>query len=100
MSPVVHLPAPLRATAADSSEIQVTGSTVSDVLTELVRLSPNAAPYLLDPEGCVRRYVNIYVNQEDIRVLEGLSTRLGPHDEVIILPAIAGGVTTLTSRPA
>jgi adenylyltransferase/sulfurtransferase len=100
MSPVIHVPGPLRTHPAEPSEIEVDASTVSGALAELARLSPNAAPYLLDAQGQVRTFVNIYVNQDDIRVLDGLSTRLGPHDEVIILPAIAGGVATLTSRPA
>jgi len=100
MSPVIHVPGPLRTRATESSEIEVAASTVSDALAELARLSPNAAPYLLDAEGHLRGFVNVYVNQDDIRVLDGLSTRLGPHDEVIILPAVAGGIATLTSRPA
>ena len=87
----VRIPTPLRAVTKGSAEVQGNGSTVAGLIDDLERSFPGLKERLIDDSGDLRRFVNIYVNQEDIRFLQGKKTTLKDGDEVSIVPAIAGG---------
>jgi MoaD family protein len=86
----VRIPTPLRTLTGGSDEVKASGGTVSDVIEDLERNHPGIRDRLLDAKG-VRRFVNIYVGEEDIRFLEGLKSPLKTGDVIAIVPAIAGG---------
>jgi sulfur-carrier protein len=87
----VLLPAILRADADGAKSIDVDGSTVGAVVDALVDRHPSLGARLRSPEGGLHRFVNVYLNGEDVRYLDGLETRVDTDDEVRLLPAIAGG---------
>lgn len=87
----VRLPTVLRPAANGQAEVSVPGQTVGDVVNSLVTEYPGLKSNLLDDEGKLRRFVNVYVNDEDIRFLDKLETAVNEGDEVAILPAVAGG---------
>ncbi len=91
MSITVRIPAPLRSITAGESEVAVAGASVSQALAELESRFPAIRGRLRDDQGALRRFVNLYVNGEDVRFLEGLDTSLETGDEVSIIPAVAGG---------
>jgi len=84
----VRIPTPLRAMTKGSADVQVTADTVGDLIEDLERQFPGMRERLVEESG---RFINIYVNQEDIRFLQGAKTALKQDDEVSIVPAIAGG---------
>jgi molybdopterin synthase sulfur carrier subunit len=86
----VRIPTPLRSLTGGEEQVQVTGETLRGVIDALETKHPGVRDRLLDAKG-VRRHVNIYVGDEDVRFLEGLDTKLKAGDEVSIVPAIAGG---------
>jgi molybdopterin converting factor small subunit len=90
METIVRIPTPLRTLTAGADEVRATGATVGEVIDDLERRHPGIRERLLDEKG-VRRFVNIYVGEEDVRFLEGLKTALKPGDQISIVPAIAGG---------
>ena len=87
----VRLPTVLRPQANGQSRVQQQGGTVGEIVTELVQAYPGLRTNLLDDQGKVRKFVNVYVNDEDIRFLDQLDTPVKEGDEVAILPAVAGG---------
>jgi molybdopterin converting factor small subunit len=87
---VVRIPTPLRPHADGLDRLEVSGSTVGEVLTRLGNLYPPLGERLFDG-GELRRFVNVYVNNEDIRYLDELATAVAQNDEVSIIPAVAGG---------
>jgi molybdopterin synthase sulfur carrier subunit len=87
----VRIPAPLRSVTSGESEVSVGGTSVDQVLSELEARFPAIRQRLRDDEGTLRRFVNLYVNGEDVRFLQGLDTSLKAGDEVSIIPAVAGG---------
>ena len=87
----VRIPAPLRSYTKDQAEVSATGRTVGEILHNLEQSYPGIGPRLLDEKGSVRRYVNIFHNDEDIRFLKDLDTPVGENDRISIVPAIAGG---------
>ena len=91
MDVLVRIPTPLRAMTKGSAEVRVSADTVSGVITDLERQFPGMRDRLVEESGELRRFINIYVNQEDIRFLQGEKTALKQGDEVSIVPAIAGG---------
>ncbi len=91
MAVVVRIPTPLRSVTKGAAEVQAAGDTVDDVIQDLERQYPGLRERLVEDGGQIRRFINIYVNQEDIRFLEGAKTTLKQGDEVSIVPAIAGG---------
>jgi molybdopterin synthase sulfur carrier subunit len=91
MPVLVRIPTPLRSLTKGHAEVRATGESVMDVVGDLERQFPGLRERLLDESGELRRFVNIYVNQEDIRFLGGKTTALKDGDEVAIVPAIAGG---------
>jgi molybdopterin converting factor small subunit len=90
METIVRIPTPLRALTGGNDEVRAAGDTVADVIADLEAKHPGIRDRLLDEKG-VRRFVNIYVCEEDIRFLEGLKTQLKAGDQISIVPAIAGG---------
>jgi len=86
----VRIPTPLRSLTGGEEQVQVSGDTLRDVIASLEGKHPGIKERLLDDKG-VRRFVNIYVGDEDVRFLDGLETKLKSGDEVSIVPAIAGG---------
>jgi sulfur-carrier protein len=87
----VHLPALLRAAAAGQASVAVEGITVGDVLRSLEGDYPGLAGQVLTGDGDLHRFVNVYVNDDDVRYLDRLDTKVGERDVVSILPAVAGG---------
>jgi molybdopterin synthase sulfur carrier subunit len=90
MSTIVRIPTPLRTLTGGQDEVPAEGKTIADLIADLEKRHPGIRDRLLDDKG-VRRFVNIYVGEEDIRFLEGLKTELKAGDSVSIVPAIAGG---------
>ena len=87
----VRIPTPLRKLTNDEELVQVTAVNVGEAITELQSKYPGIKERLLDETGAVRRFVNVYVNEEDIRFLENQGTPLKDGAEISIIPAIAGG---------
>ena len=96
MSVTVRIPAPLRGKAAGQRHIEVAAHSLGALLEEMEAAYPGITERLRKEDGTLRRTLNIYVNGENIRFLEGLGTPLNDGDEVSIVPAIAGG----QQRPA
>ena len=91
MSVTVRVPTTLRTLTAGASEVTVDGTTVSEVLESLESAHPGFKDRLLDDEGGLRRFVNLYVADDDVRFREGLDTAVADGDTVSIIPAVAGG---------
>jgi len=87
----VRIPTPLQSLTGNNSQVEAQGSTVQEVLADLDKQYPGIRARLCDATGKLRPFVNIYVNQEDVRFLKGEETPLSHQDEVSIVPAIAGG---------
>jgi molybdopterin synthase sulfur carrier subunit len=91
MPVLVRIPTPLRSLTGGSAEVQAQAGTVNDLVDALARQFPGLKERLVDDQGTIRRFVNLYVNEEDIRFLQGAETALKDGDHVAIVPAIAGG---------
>jgi len=91
MPVTVRIPTPLRAVVKGNANVEAKGTTIGDVIGDLERQFPGLRERLVDESGELRRFINIYVNQEDIRFLDNQATALKDGDEVAIVPAIAGG---------
>jgi molybdopterin synthase sulfur carrier subunit len=89
--PNVRIPTPLRKLTQGKEEVRVAGATVAELLANLDREYPGLKARVCDDAGAVRKFVNIFANDEDIRFLQNLDTPLEDSDEVSIVPAIAGG---------
>lgn len=91
MAVTVKLPTQLRAAAGGDGEVSVEGETVGDVLDALYAVHAELRDRIADGDGVLRRFVNVYVDGDDIRFGDGLKTRVPAGAEVQILPAVAGG---------
>jgi sulfur-carrier protein len=91
MSVPVRIPTPLRKLTQNQEIVEVDGLTIRDVIENLEKSYPGLKERICDDENNIRRFVNVFVNDEDIRFLEDASTQVKPGDEVSIVPAIAGG---------
>jgi molybdopterin synthase sulfur carrier subunit len=89
--PTVRIPTPLRQVTKGHAEVKAAGDTVDGVVADLERQFPGLKERLVDESGELRRFINVYVNEEDIRFLQGQKTALKEADVVSIVPAIAGG---------
>lgn len=87
----VRLPTVLRSQAGGRSSVSMDGSTVGEVIQSLVSAHPGMTEQVLNPDGSLHKFVNIYVNDDDVRYLSALDTPVKDGDEVSILPAVAGG---------
>lgn len=90
MDAIVRIPAALRSLTAGADEVKACGATVGAVIDDLEGKHPGLKARLLDEKG-VRRFINIYVGEEDVRFTGGLATELKAGDQISIVPAIAGG---------
>ncbi|MEO5678771.1 MAG: MoaD/ThiS family protein [Acidimicrobiales bacterium] len=87
----VRLPTVLRSHAGGAAVVEAGGETVAEVLDWLEGTYPGLAGQLRTPEGAAHRFVNVYVDDDDVRYLDGLATKVGEGSEISILPAVAGG---------
>jgi sulfur-carrier protein len=87
----IRIPTPLRKLTEGKEEVAASGATIAEVLSNLDRLYPGIKARICDDSGAVRKFVNIFANDEDIRFLKNLDTPVKESDEVSIVPAIAGG---------
>jgi len=88
----VKIPPVLRTSTDGEKEVSAAGSNVGDVLRSVIESYPDTSGQIFGPDGDLNRYVNVYLNNEDVRVLDGLDTAVEDADTVMILPAMAGGV--------
>ncbi len=91
MSVTVRVPTTLRTLTGGKSEVALEGATVGEVFKALDAAHPGFADRLLDDDGNLRRFVNVFVADDDVRFLQGLDTPVADGTEVSILPAVAGG---------
>ena len=87
----IKIPPVLRASVGGEKEVGASGENVGDVLRDLAANHPATQEQLFSADGQLNRYVNVYLNDEDVRVLDGLDTAVGEADTLVILPAMAGG---------
>jgi sulfur-carrier protein len=87
----VKIPPVLRASVGGEKELSADGSSVGEILRSVVETHPDTQSQLFAADGGLNRYVNVYLNDEDVRVLDGLDTSVGTTDTLVILPAMAGG---------
>ena len=87
----VRIPTPLRKLTDGKEEVRAAGATVRAVLEDLDRQHPGVRARLFDDAGSVRKFINVFANEEDIRFLQNLDTPVKDSDEISIVPAIAGG---------
>jgi molybdopterin converting factor small subunit len=88
---VVRIPPVLRATVGGVKEVSVGGATVGEALAALITQHPGLRDQLMTESGDLNRFVNVYLDGQDIRYLQELSTPVAEHDSIIVLPAMAGG---------
>ena len=91
MAVMVRIPQPLRGLTGDQSTVEGAGPTLSACIAGLEAAFPGMRDRLMDETGNLRRFVNLYVNGDDVRFMHGLATALKDGDEVNIVPAVAGG---------
>ncbi len=87
----IKIPPVLRSSVGGEKQVNASGSSVGEVLRSLAEQHPATESQLFAEDGGLNRYVNVYLNDEDVRVLEGLETAVADGDTVVILPAMAGG---------
>jgi MoaD family protein len=87
----IKIPPVLRSSVGGAKEIEADGANVGELLRSLASAHPETQSQLFSEAGELNRYVNVYLNDEDVRVLDGLHTPVGSGDTVVILPAMAGG---------
>lgn len=91
MAIVVRIPTPLQRFTQNQSQVEAKGDTVIEVIDDLERTFPGVRERLCDDERGIRKFINVYVNDEDIRFMDGAKTVVKDGDELSIIPAIAGG---------
>jgi molybdopterin converting factor small subunit len=87
----IRIPPVLRPSVGGEREISAAGTTVGAVLGSLIEQYPDTSQQIFGADGDLNRFVNVYLNDEDVRVLQGLETVVSGTDELVILPAMAGG---------
>lgn len=87
----VRIPPVLRPSVGGEKELNADGASVREILRALAQDHPETESQLFAPDGGLNRYVNVYLNDEDVRLLDGLDTSVGEEDTLVILPAMAGG---------
>ncbi len=91
MATTVRIPTPLRRVTAGKDAVAVSGDTLADGLADLETQFPGIKARIIDGTGELHRFVNIYINGEDVRFLQGMQTAVKDGDEISIVPAVAGG---------
>jgi molybdopterin converting factor small subunit len=87
----IRIPPVLRPSVGGEKELMAGGANVGEILRALAESHPDTESQLFAPDGGLNRYVNVYLNDEDVRVLDGLDTAVSEQDTLVILPAMAGG---------
>ncbi|HZE06882.1 MAG TPA: MoaD/ThiS family protein [Solirubrobacteraceae bacterium] len=87
----VRIPPVLRPAVGGEKELSASGGSVGEILQSVAKAHPDTQSQLFGADGGLNRYVNVYLNDEDVRVLDGLDTSVGEDDTLVILPAMAGG---------
>jgi molybdopterin synthase sulfur carrier subunit len=87
----VRIPTPLRKLTKNEAEVDAEGATIRELVDDLEKQFPGFKERMCDDQGELRRFVNVYVGEEDIRFLEGLDTKVPEGEQVSIIPAVAGG---------
>jgi molybdopterin synthase sulfur carrier subunit len=87
----IRLPTVLRQHAGGQATVQANGATLAEALEDLVRQFPGLADKVVTTDGTLHKFVNVYVNDDDVRYLDKLDTKVGDDDTISILPAVAGG---------
>lgn len=87
----LRIPTPLRQFTGDQADVEVPGKTIKEAMNNLEAKHPGIRERVIDEKGAIRQFVNFYLNEEDIRFLDGIETPLKDGDQVTIVPAIAGG---------
>jgi len=87
----VRIPSPLRRYTDGQSKVETNGATIQELIDNLEAQHPGVKSRLCDENGQIKRYVNVFVNDEEIRTLQGVETPISDKDEVSIIPAMAGG---------
>jgi sulfur-carrier protein len=87
----VRIPPVLRSSVGGEKELTAEGASVGEILNSLAATHPDTRSQLFAADGGLNRYVNVYLNDEDVRVLDGLDTSVSEQDTLVILPAMAGG---------
>jgi len=93
----VHLPTVLRSQAGGAKTVSVDGTTIGQVLNSLVAEYPGLSGQVVNDDGTLHKFVNVYLNDDDVRYLKALDTPVAETDEVSILPAVAGGAVGVGS---
>ena len=88
----VYIPTALRLFTEGASEIALEGENIGELVTELVTKYSDLKTHLFSNEGKLRSFINIYLNEENIRHIDGLSTKVNEEDKVLLVPSIAGGI--------
>lgn len=91
MSATVKIPTQLRTLTGGADEVEAQGSTLVDLIDDLESRHPGVKERIMDGSGEIRRFVNVYMNDEDVRFLDGLATQIPEQAKVSIIPAVAGG---------
>jgi molybdopterin synthase sulfur carrier subunit len=91
MSVMIRIPSPLRRVTNGLDKVEVNGETLQGCINELESEFPGVSERMLDEQGALREFVNVYINGEDVRFLQGLETTTQSGDEISIVPAVAGG---------
>jgi molybdopterin converting factor small subunit len=94
--PKIHIPTPLRQYVGKQADVSVTGGTVGEALSSLVATHPDLRRHLYNDDGKLRAFVNVYLNDEDVRYLQKEATAVSAEDNISIVPSIAGGRFTIT----
>jgi molybdopterin converting factor small subunit len=89
--PSIRIPTPLRTYTEGQSEVAVQGGSVAEALSDLVSQYPSIKPHLFNGSDALRPFVNLFLNEENVRELQGLETPLQPSDRLMLIPSIAGG---------
>ena len=97
---IVKIPPVLRQSTGGAKEVQADGANVGELLRSVATEHPDTERQLFAEDGQLNRYVNVYLNDEDVRVLDGLDTPVSESDTLVILPAMAGGAATPGSSPS
>jgi molybdopterin synthase sulfur carrier subunit len=91
---MVRIPPVLRAHVGDAKQVEASGATVGALVDDLVGRYPPLREQMLTADGTLHRFVNVYLNGQDVRYLDGLATPVGERDTLIVLPAMAGGTAS------
>jgi molybdopterin converting factor small subunit len=88
---ILRIPTPLRPYTGSNSEIELQGENVAEAMEQLIQFYPTLKPHLYNEEGQLRPFVNLFLNENNIKDLQGLNTRLAESDRLMLIPSIAGG---------